>query len=126
MAFDPIPLELAREGIEFLMCEGEGKALDEAEALLRRLAPPLLSDDRIVILRARCLRGKGDHAGVLSLLQRDFACVREGEHILSDLWIWAHAHALASARGVGVDEALLREAECLHPVPEPLDFRLRA
>lgn len=124
LAFEPIPLELAREGIEFLVNEEGGAGLAEAEGLLARLPPALLDDDRVVILRARCLKEKGDHAGVLALLNRDFACVREGEVILSELWVWAHGTALAKERGVPLSAALLAEAESRFPVPLQLDFRL--
>lgn len=51
--------------------------------------------------------------------------MREGEVLLSDLWVELHARRLGKQEGLPVDDALRARAKREFPIPEELDFRMK-
>lgn len=53
------------------------------------------------------------------------ADIREGEVLLSDIWILLHMRKISQQEGLEQNDELRKRVLAEHPVPEDLDFRLR-
>jgi len=95
-----------REYAELLLQAGE---YERCWALLSALAQD--APDRLWLLRAAAARHTGRYDALGEMLEREYACVREGETLLTDLWF-------AWAENTG-------QANRTDPPPR-LDFRMRS
>lgn len=79
--------------------------------------------ERIQMLRGRFALQLGDLDAVEQALQREYATVREGETVLTDLWFELHARREAQRSGGAVDDALREAVRLRYPPPARIDFR---
>ena len=86
--------------------------------------PAAASGERIRLEVARAAMALGNLDYIESLFSHEYAVIREGETILTDLWQQIHALRIARERGTDVTAELLREAIELNPPPPNIDFRL--
>lgn len=56
-------------------------------------------------------------------MQTEFACIREGETELTDLWFGMWEKKLASERNVPVTDEIKGEARRKYKPPQNIDFR---
>lgn len=84
-------------------------------------------DGRMQAMRAQAAIELADFALAERLLKQDICIsdMREGEVLLSDLWVELHARQLAAQEGLPLDDALRARARREHPVPGALDFRMK-
>ncbi len=123
-ALGDAPPELAVEIAQHFMAHRRSAAL---KAFVAALPDTLRDKERIIIARAVVAADDGD-ADTLEalLLGRPFATIREGETLLSDLWVRLRQLRLAAALGrdpTPAEAAADREA---HPLPRALDLRMHA
>lgn len=81
---------------------------------------------RLRALLARAKMEEGDLNKAQAILEEGLVIsdIREGETLLSDLWIGLHALRIAKEENVPVDDALRERARKAFPVPRELDFRM--
>lgn len=118
---EPARIALAREVMQLHLLAGHAAA---ATAFYDRLAPFAQDDDGVQLTRARAALATGDLATVESVLQRDFAQIREGELSLSELWFGLWERRTAGDRPLRAEEH--RAVRQAHPLPRRIDFRLKA
>jgi hypothetical protein len=78
------------------------------------LPPQVQAAERVQILRGQFALALGNLDAVEQVLSREYAVVREGETVLSDLWFELHAQRHGISR---------QEAQKLYPPPARIDFR---
>ena len=103
--------------------------LDRHEALAEFVAglpEPLGDNERLQIYQAAAALRAGDLESVAALFEREFATIREGETVLTDLWFGMQEQRLAAEEEVPVDEALRERVRREYPLPKHADFRQRA
>ena len=61
---------------------------------------------------------------VEALTAKEFACIREGDNLLVDMWFKYATKQEAKARGVAYSEALLKEVRATKLPPSNFDFRM--
>ncbi len=110
---------LAVECLQALVTQGEFEA---GQALYETLPEAVRDTDRIQLLRGRVALEMGDLDTVETVLQRDYAVIREGETELSDLWTEMQMRRAAARTGRALDDALRREIRKSRPVPPNIDF----
>ncbi len=116
------PPALAAEIVAFLI---RTDRLSQLDAFVAGLPEAALSDEQVHMARARLAAQQGDLDLLERLLQRRFATVREGDVLLSDLWIALMAGRLAQTLGRQPSAEELTQHLARHPVPAHLDFRMR-
>lgn len=121
-AMGDVPPELAVEIATHFMVSDRPADL---EAFVRGLPPTVQDNERIVLARAMVAANAGrfDEAERL-LLSRQFATIREGETLLSDLWVKLRRGRLAAALGRTPASAELKQDLAAHPLPRTLDLRM--
>lgn len=117
------PGELAVEIAQFLLGRNRSSAL---EAFLQRLPERVAQLERIVLVRAAVAARLGDLDTLEALLQREFASIREGEDLPSDLWNALQKGRLEQSLRRAPTQNEIDMHTRAHPVPEHLDFRMRA
>jgi hypothetical protein len=65
-----------------------------------------------------------DLDAVEKVLQRDYAIIREGEIVLSDLWFELKARRFAAQTGEPLNDVLRMKVKALYPPPARIDFRM--
>lgn len=106
------------------------KSLVDAQQFLRArevyqsLPAQVQNVDRIQLLFGQIAMALDDLDSVEKVLERDFANVREGEIVLSDLWFELHTRRLAAQTGEPVSPALRQKVRALYPPPARIDFRM--
>jgi len=123
-AMGDAPPELAVEIAQHFMVHRRSAAL---KAFVEALPADLRERERILLARAVVAADDGDAASLEALLfARPFATIREGETLLSDLWVRLRQLRLAAALGRAPtpDEAAADLAA--HPLPRALDLRMHA
>lgn len=83
---------------------------------------------RMQAMRAQAAVGLGQYELAEQLLSSDeleVSDMREGEILLSDLWILLWTRRLAAEEGLPEDDALRARVLKEHPVPARLDFRMK-
>ena len=113
-------------------------AVEYAEALLREgryqdlrsftatLPAPVRENERITLLSAWAAVHTGHLEEVGPIFAHEFACTREGEVTLTELWFAWHERRLAQAEGASLDEALKARVRRECPPPREIDFRMHA
>ena len=79
--------------------------------------------ERVQILRGQFAIVLGDLDAVEEVLSLEYAGVREGETVLSDLWFELQARKNAIATGRVLDAGLRKEIQRTCPPPARIDFR---
>ena len=118
------PPELAVEIAQFLMT-AERPA--ELKRFVDALPAAIRDNERIILARAVVAAdlGEFDTAEEL-LLSRQFATIREGETLLSDMWIRLRRGRLAAALGRAPTRDETNADLRAHPMPKTLDLRMHA
>jgi hypothetical protein len=82
---------------------------------------------RIQIMKARAAIQLDDFDGAHKILTSDMTVcdIREGEVLLSDLWIQLHKRMLIRNENACDDAELEKRVLKEYPLPESLDFRMR-
>jgi len=121
-AHDDAPPELAIEIASYLAATNQIAAL---KAFVDELPPEIRARERIVIARALVAADAGDFDELERLLfSRQFATIREGETLLSDLWLRLRRGRLAAALGREPGPAELKQDLAANPIPAALDLRM--
>lgn len=117
--FGDAPAELHLEHAEFLKRRGMDQQL---EGLLDELPPAADALERTRILRAEQALKQGDFDTLETLLEFEFATIREGETTLSNLWTGLIIGRAEKAAGKALSAAEREAALTASPVPFNLDF----
>ncbi len=110
---------MARERLEALNAAGRHA---DALAFAGELDEAILARDRIRLLRARAAVETGALELAASLLDREFADIREGNAEPTALWIELAARRIAAREGIAADGALRERARRESPPPPHLTF----
>jgi uncharacterized protein HemY len=116
------PPELAVEIVQHFMSE---RLSTELKAFVDALPTAVRSNERIVLARAVVAADNGDFNELERLLlSRPFATIREGETLLSDLWVRLRRGRLEAqlGRAASADEA--KADLSANPVPRALNLRM--
>jgi tetratricopeptide (TPR) repeat protein len=117
---DAPPAGLAVEYLSMLQETGQASRGMQVYSLL---PVEVQRAERIQILRGQFALALGDLQAVEEVLRIEYAGVREGETVLSDLWFELQAQRSAQQSGRALDEALRREVRITCPPPAHIDFR---
>jgi hypothetical protein len=118
------PAELAVEiATHFMRAERAADLKTFVEALPEEIG----SNERIVLARAVVAAdaGRFDELERL-LLSRQFATIREGETLLSDLWVRLRRGRLEASLGRAATAEEAKADLAAHPLPRQLDLRMHA
>lgn len=108
-------LEFAR----LLQCEGRA---NELRAWLPRLSAEARALERMRLLEAGLALAEKNFDRVETLLDFDFATIREGEMVLSDLWWGLVLGRAVEAKGADLTDAEETAVRSANPIPFRLDF----
>lgn len=114
------PAGLAVEYLSMLQETGQANRGMEVYSML---PASVRRAERVQILRGQFALALGDLQAVEEVLGIEYAGVREGETVLSDLWFELQARRSAQKSGRILDEALRREVRKACPPPGRIDFR---
>ena len=118
------PSELAVEIANHFMAHGRSA---ELKHFVDALPAAVRDNERIVLARAVVAGNDGDFDELERLLfSRQFATIREGETLLSDLWTTLRRGRLEAALGRKATDTELRADLKSHPLPRALDLRMHA
>ncbi len=96
---------------------------DESLTVYENLPEEIKRLDRVRIVRARIAYEKDDFNTLEEILKGEFACIREGETELTDLWFGMWEKKLSARLGGIVTEAIREEVRRKYPPPKNIDFR---
>ncbi len=110
-----------------------GKILIQAERwedfarFYQRLSQPIQKHGRMLAMDAQVSVELGDFERAQSLLASGIVVddMREGEVLLSDIWIRLHMKRLSQLEHIPEDDELRARVLREYPVPEELDFRMK-
>ncbi len=114
-------LSLAVEYLELLRDMGR---YQEVWRAYRELPEGLQGNERLRLVAGTAAIELGEYAFVESLFHHEFAGIKEGEVILTDLWFRYKAIKLAEEKGTEADEDLLRYVRENYEPPRDIDFRM--
>ena len=114
--------QLAVEICKFLRENDMG---DELIQFVKQLPPEAQGHERIRLAQAQVALAEGETARVLAILDGDFATVREGETLLTDLWFAAHRLQAEEVKGEPLSPAEAAEVDRQYPPPQRIDFRMK-
>lgn len=97
---------------------------DACAAFLNSLAPELRCYERIQILLAEIALEQDDLETVERILEQEFAGIREGEVILSDLWYSVQIRRKEQQRGCAFSAAEIERFKTEQSPPKQIDFRM--
>jgi hypothetical protein len=118
------PPELAIEIATYLMAHERSV---ELKSFVDALPADVRDKERIVIARALVAANDGQFDELERLLfSRQFASIREGETLLSDLWVRLRRGRLEASLGRTATAAEAKADLAAHPVPRQLDLRMHA
>jgi len=116
------PPELAIEIATYLMAHERSK---ELKAFVEALPDTVRDRERIVLARAVVAGNDGDFDELERLLLgQEYASIREGETLLSDLWLRLRRGRVETALGRPATEAELKADRRANPMPRQLDLRM--
>lgn len=116
------PPELAVEIATHFMTNGKPDAL---KRFIDALPPAVRDKERIVLARAVVAANDGQFDEVERLLMsRQFASIREGETLLSDLWVRLRRGRLEHKLQRAATRDEIRQDLASHPMPRELDLRM--
>ena len=123
-ALGDAPPELAVEIAQHLMTE---RRSSELKIFVDALPVAVRDNERIVLARAVVAADDGEVDELERLLLgRPFATIREGETLLSDLWVRLRRGRLAAKLHRAPTDAEARQDLAAHPLPRALDLRMHA
>ncbi len=93
------------------------------QQVVNSLPPQARDADRVQILRGQIAMQLGDLEAVEQVLQREYAVVREGESLLSDLWFELQVRRISAQNGEPLSEALRQKVRKERQPPARIDFR---
>ena len=108
---------------EYLSILNKNSMFDEALDVYEQLSDDMQRVDRIRVIRGRIAFEENDLDTLGKILKTEFACIREGETELTDLWFGMWGKKLAMQRGTIVTDAIKNEVKEKYPPPENIDFR---
>jgi tetratricopeptide (TPR) repeat protein len=120
MATQQIQASFAQEYLSLLSEAGE---FQKAWNVSKSLPAQALDFDAVQILRASIALQVGCLDEAELALQREYASVREGAVILTDLWIELWRRKMSAETGRPAVEISTQEIEAAHPPPAGIDFR---
>jgi hypothetical protein len=116
------PPDLAVEIAQYF---GAASLSAELKAFVEALPAPIRSNERIVLARAVVAANEGDLDELEHLLfDRPFATIREGETLLSDLWVRLRRGRLEAQLKRAASAEELKADLKAHPVPRALNLRM--
>lgn len=116
------PPELAIEIATHFMTNGKSDGLKH---FVDALPPAVRGNERIVLARAVVAANSGQFDEVERLLMsRQFASIREGETLLSDLWVRLRRGRLEQELQRIATRDEIRQDLASHPMPRELDLRM--
>jgi tetratricopeptide (TPR) repeat protein len=116
--------QVASLAIEYAGALAGASRFGDVMSVVRSLPGTLRSNERILMLWARAALETGDTDGVEELFEHEFATIREGEVVLTDLWFAYHEKRLAREIGCDVDDAVRKRVRQECPPPQRIDFRM--
>ena len=117
-AVDPAARQaLAAFAQEYLILLCEAGKFDEAWKAIQELPPDVLDFDPIQILQARIALQVGSLDEAETALKREYASIREGVDILTDLWVELWRRRVSAATGRPSGEISRQEIEFGLPAP---------
>jgi hypothetical protein len=118
---DALP-ELAVEIATHFMTAGRS---GELKSFVDALPPAVRDNERIILARAMVAANDGQVDELERLLMsRQFATIREGETLLSDLWIRLRRGRLEAGLGRAPTATEVQQDLASHPLPRALDLRM--
>jgi hypothetical protein len=121
-AADDAPPELAVEIAQYLMATDRPA---ELQRFVDSLSEAISDNERILLARAVVAANAGDFdTSERLLLSRPFATIREGETLLSDLWVKLRHGRLSAALGRVPSREEANADLAAHPLPRTLDLRM--
>lgn len=105
------------------MLEGHER-WEELRDLLASLSPQMSQHERIMIVAAKLALHFNELEKVEEILTHDFASIREGEVILTDLWFTMQAKLISQRENIPVDEDLMARVRRELTPPQRLDQRM--
>lgn len=108
---------------EYLSLLNEAGEFQKAWDVCQSLPPEALDFDPVQILRASIALQVGCLDETEETLRREYASVREGEVILTDLWVELLRKKISIETGRSPDEISRKEIETAYPPPSTIDFR---
>ena len=114
---------LAAFAQEYLSLLNEAGEFQKAWDVFQSLPPEALDFDPVQILRASIALQVGCLDETKETLRREYASVREGEVILTDLWVELLRKRISVETGRSPDEISRKEIETAYPPPLTIDFR---
>jgi Tfp pilus assembly protein PilF len=118
-----LALPPAALAVEYLQQLAAGGQYARSRQVYEALPDAVRDTDRVQLLRAQFSLELGDLDAVEAVLRRDFAVVREGEIVLTDLWFELQSRREAQRSGRTLDAALREQVRALYPPPARIDFR---
>ncbi len=112
---------LAVEICRFFQQTGQS---EELEGFLARLPDAIRVHERIALARGQVALQHGDLDVLRQVLDREFATVREGEALLTELWFGLQIAEAEAELGRPLNEAERAAVSAAHPMPYHLDFRM--
>ena len=98
---------------------------DDLKTFVDALPPAVRDNERIVLARAVVAANDKQFDEVERLLMsRQFASIREGETLLSDLWIRLRRGRLEGGLGRTATAEEVKQDLARHPMPRTLDLRM--
>jgi hypothetical protein len=108
---------------EFLLLLVEEEEYSEAWETFEKLPAAVRAGERMELTAGRAAIELGQYEFVEKLFNRDFACIREGETTLTDLWFKYTALKWAEENGLEYTPSLLDQVIKTRKPPLRLDFR---
>ncbi len=105
------------------MLEGHGR-WDELKDVLDSLPPQMSEHERMLIVAAKLALHFNELDKVEEILTHDFASIREGEVILTDIWFSMQAKAISQRENIPVDDELMARVRRELTPPQRLDQRM--
>ena len=124
-AFDTGP-KIAVLAIEYAIMLLQTAQYGALREFARTLPEPLAKNERIEMLSAKAALELGDLSEAEKLFDHDFATIREGELILTDIWFDYYERKVAAAEKIPIDNALRERVRKEFPPPRKIDFRMIA
>lgn len=109
---------------EYLALLKDAEEYSKGWEVFEKLPPDIKDTERIQLIAGSLAIELGNDAFVEQLFEREYACIREGELFLTDLWFRYTTVKLAKERGVEADCGLLEYVKGNYQPPARLDFRL--
>lgn len=118
------PPELAIEIATYFMAQDRSS---ELKTFVDALPADVRDKERIILARAVVATNDGQFDELERLLfSRQFASIREGETLLSDLWVRLRRGRLEASLGRAATAAEVKANLAAHPLPPQLDLRMHA